>query len=128
MTRITTTVLIMMLLLNGSATIMIASGFSEDIGVEITTGVDDKMDQVVTELKQGFNPNVNVVESFISLALAAVRLFQTVVEGVFAAPTMMINILGGGTFVEVVVTAVMAPLYVISTLEILAIAIGNETV
>lgn len=128
MTRITTTVLIMLLLLNGTATIMTASGLSEDLGVTLSTGVDDKMDSVVEELRQGFNPNVNVVESFISLALAAVRVFQVVVEGVFAAPTLIINLLGGGELVTVIVGVFMAPLYVISTLEILSIAIGNRTV
>lgn len=128
MTRITTSILVMMVLLNGSVTVMDASGLSDDLGVQLETGVDDKMQSVVDELKKGFSPNVNVVESFISLAIAGLRVFQVVIEGVFAAPTAAINLLGGGSTVTAVVTAFFSPVYVISTLEILAIAIGNRTV
>lgn len=128
MTRITTTVLVLTLLLNGTATIMEASGLNDDLGVELNTGVDDAMDEVVTEMKKGFSPNVNIVESFISLALAALRVFQVVIEGVFAAPTLINNILGGSALVETVVAAFFAPMYIISTLELIALAIQYETV
>jgi len=128
MTRITTTVLIMMVLLNGSATIMEASGLNDDLGVEIRTGVDEKMGEIVNETNGAFDPNINVVESFISLSVAAINVFGLIIEGVFAAPTLMINILGGSSLVETAVTVFMAPLYIIATLEIIAIAIGNPTV
>lgn len=128
MTRITTTVFIMLVLMNGSATIMDVSGLSEDLGVEIETGVDDRISEAVDELRNGFSPNANIVESFVGLAIAGGRVFLAVVEGIVAAPTLMINILGGGELVTTVVTVVMAPLYVISTLELLTIVIGNETI
>lgn len=128
MTRITSTILVMMILLNGTTTVMEASGLSEDLGVTLAPGVSDAMDNVITEMKKGFSPNVNIIESFISLALAGLRLFQVVVEGLYAAPTMFINLLGGGSFVEAAVTVLFAPAYLISTLELLFIATGRDTV
>lgn len=128
MTRITSTVLVMLLLMNGTATIMEASGLSEDLGVQINTGVDDAMDSLVNDMQRGFSPNVNIIESFVSLALAGVRVFQILVSAVYTAPVLMINILGGGSFVTTVVTVIMAPLYMISTLEILYMATGNDAV
>jgi len=128
MSRITTVVLITVLLLNGGVTIMEASGYSDDIGVELNTGVDESMENTVAELKKGFSPDVTIVESFISLAIAGLNVFQLVVEGALAAPTAIINILGGSQIVEVTVGAFAAVLYVVSTLEILSIALGNRTV
>jgi len=128
MTRITTTVLVMVILMNGSATIMDVSGLSDDLGVEMETGVSDSVSETVDELKDAFNPNISGVESLISLSLAALGVFEIVIEGVFAAPTMLINIFGGSTIVETVVTVLFAPMYVISTLELIAVSLGNETV
>lgn len=122
MTRITSTILAIMLLMNGTATIMEASGFSEDIGIVIETGVDKQMEKLVHDMKQGFSPNVNIIQSFISLALAAVRVFLILVNAVYTAPPLMINLLGGGSLVNLVVTTVSLPIYLISTLEILYMA------
>jgi len=80
------------------------------------------------ELKEGFNPNIGSVQSLISIALAAIGVFEIVIEGAFAAPTLVINILGGGQLVETVVSVMFAPMYVLSTLEIISIALGTETV
>jgi len=91
MTRITTTVLVMVILMNGSATIMDVSGLSDDLGVEMETGVSDSVSETVDELKDAFNPNISGVESLISLSLAALGVFEIVIEGVFAAPTMLNN-------------------------------------
>lgn len=128
MTRITSTVLVVLILMNGTATVMAASGFSADVGVQIAPGVTDTMDKVIDQMRQGFSPNVNVIESFISMAVAAMRLFQVVIEGVYAAPAAMINLLGGGTVVETTVMALFAPMYLISTLEIVFIATGRDMV
>lgn len=124
MARITTTILVVMLLMNGTVTIMAGSGLSEDIGVELAPGISDKMSEVVTEMKRGFSPNVNVVESFVSLAVAGVRLFQVVIEGTYAAPAAFLNL----GFPAWFVVPVAAPLYLIATLEALFIALGRQSV
>lgn len=123
MARITTTILVLMLLMNGSVTIMAGSGLSEDIGVELAPGISDKMDEVVDRMKDGFSPNVNIVESFVSLAVAGVRLFQVVIEGTYAAPAAFLNL----GFPAWFVVPIAAPLYLISTLEALFIALGRES-
>jgi len=128
MTRITTTVLVLVILMNGAATMMAASGLSDDLGVNMETGVSDSVDQTVEDMENAFDPNISAVESLISLALAAFRTFQIVISGVFAAPTMLINIFGGSTFVSTAITVLFAPMYAISTLELIAITLGNETV
>lgn len=126
MTRITTTVLILMLLMNGTVTIMAASGLNEDLGIAYTTGVDDQMDDVTAELNGAFSPDVNVIESFVALALAGVRIFGVVIEGVFSAPAMMKNLLGGGAFIGTVVDVLMVPMYIIATLEMVFMATGRD--
>lgn len=128
MARITTTLLVLVILMNGAATIMDVSGLSEDLGVEMETGVSDRVDSTTNEIKDAFDPNVGSLESLASLALAAIGVFQIVIEGIFAAPTMMINILGGSQTVETVVTVLFAPMYAISTLEMISISLGTETV
>lgn len=114
--------------MNGAATIMDVSGLSEDLNVKMETGVSDKVNETVNDMKDAFNPNIGSLQSLMSLALAALGVFEIVIEGIFAAPTMVINILGGGEVVETVVTVLFAPMYVISTLELIAISLGNETV
>lgn len=128
MTRITSTILAVMLLMNGGAAVMEVSGLSEDIGINIETGIDQQMDQFVDDMKKGFNPNVNIIESFISLALAGLRVFFILVEALYAAPTLMMNLLGGSATVNAIVAMVMAPLYMISTLEMLYMASGRSAV
>lgn len=123
MARITTTILVLVLLMNGTVTVMSGSGLTEDIGVELAPGVSDKMDSVVSNMKKGFNPNVNVVESFVSLAVAGLGLFQVIIEGTWAAPSAFIN-LGIPTWF---VLPLAAPLYVIATLEAVYIALGRQS-
>jgi hypothetical protein len=124
MARITTTILVLMLLMNGTVTIMSSSGLSEDIGVELAPGISDKMETVVEEMKKGFSPNANVVESFVSLAIAGVSLFQVVVEGTYAAPSAFMNL----GFPAWFVIPISAPLYLLATLEVLYIALGRQSV
>lgn len=128
MTRITTTVLVLVILMNGSATIMDVSGLSDDLNVEMETGVSDRVNETIDQIQGAFNPNIGSLQSLISLALAAIGVFEIVIEGIFAAPTMVTNILGGGQLVSTVVTVLFGPMYVISTLELIAISLGNPTV
>lgn len=124
MTRISSTVLVFMILLNGATTVMEASGLSEDMGITLAPGVSDAMDGVVTEMKQGFSPDIGVVESLISMLTAGLNLFWVVIEGLYAAPDMLMNI----GFPEWAVVSFFAPMYVIATLELLLIATGRDMV
>lgn len=121
MTRITSTILVFMILMNGTVTVMAGSGLDDDMGVSFAPGVDNEMTNVVDEMKNGFNPNVSVIESLISLFLAAVSVFKVIVQGVYAAPAMFLNF----GFPEWIVVPFFAPLYVISTLELVYMATGR---
>jgi len=128
MTRITSTVLIMLLLLNGTASIMEVSGLNDDLGVSYTTGVSDRLNEVTDQLNATFSPNVNIIESFVSLALAGLTVFRAVIEGVLTAPALFKNLLGRGPVVNTVVDVVFVPMYVVATLELLFMATGRDTV
>lgn len=128
MPRITTTVAVMVLLLNGTAGIMEISGLNDDLGVDQTTGVDHELSKIQEDLDGSFDPDVSVVESFITLAISAGRSFLLAVKSAFLAPQLIINLLGGGAFVTGVVAAFATPLYLIATLEIASVVVGNRTI
>lgn len=124
MTRITSTVMIFLILLNGGVTVMEASGLSEDIGITLAPGVSDAMNNVVQDMKDGFSPDIGVVESLISMLTAGLNLFRVLVEGTYAAPQMFLNL----GFPDWAVSTFFAPLYIISTLELMFIATGRDMV
>lgn len=124
MTRITSTILAVMLLMNGTVTVMAASGLSDDLGVTLSPGVSDAMDNVTQEMKDGFSPEVSVTESLISMFVAGLQLLQVLVEGLYALPTMLMNL----GFPSWIVTPLMAPLYMLSTLELVYVATGRDLV
>jgi len=121
MTRITSTVVIFLVLINGSVTIMAASGMSEDLGVDLAPGISDAADNVVENMKRGFSPDISVIESLISMITAGLNVFRVIVEGLYAGPTMFLNL----GFPAWAVTAFYAPLYIISTLEMVFMATGR---
>jgi len=127
-TRITSTVLIFLLLLNGTAQIMTVSGLSDDIGVELNPGAEEAMDNAVSSAQAGFDPNVGAIESLVSFVTAGFDLFSVFVSSAWAAPTMLKNLLGGGAVVKTVVDVIMLPLYLVSTLELIYVATGRDTV
>lgn len=128
MTRITSTILVFMLLANGTVTVMAASGLSEDIGVELAPGVSDRMNEVETQMKRGFSPNINIVESFISMALAGLNIFTVLVTGLWALPTMMANLFGGSALIDTIVISLFAPMYMLATLEMVYMATGRDMI
>lgn len=124
MTRITSTVLIMMLLLNGTVGIMSASGLSGDLGVDLAPGVNDAMDSVVENARDGFTATEGLGGTLFSLFAAAMGTFNVLIEGVFAAPQMFMNLGFPGWFV----IPVFAPMYVVATLELIFIATGRDAI
>lgn len=125
MARITTTLVILLILGNSAATIMAVSGLNDDLGVQLAPGISERADTIVTEMQGGFQPGTTVVESLLSLAISVGNLFLILVEGVFALPTMLINLGGGGEVVTVTVTALAAPAYVIATIEMALLVLGR---
>jgi hypothetical protein len=118
MTRISSTVLVFLILMNGGVTVAEGSGLAEDWGVSLAPGVDDAMDSVIEEMKKGFSPDISVVESLLSMVTAGLNLFRVIIEGVFAAPQMFLNL----GFPGWAVGPFFAPMYLISTLELLYVA------
>jgi len=124
MTRITSTVMIFLILMNGGVTVMEASGLSEDLGVTLAPGISDAMNNVVENMRDGFSPDIGVIESLISMLTAGLNLFRVVIEGTYAAPQMFLNL----GFPDWIVSTFFAPMYVISTLELMFIATGRDMV
>lgn len=124
MTRITSTVLIIIVLLNGSVSIMQASGLSDDLGVTLAPGIEENMDEVIQNAKDGFSASEGLGDTLFSLFSAAMSTFNLLIEGVFAAPAMMINI----GFPSWIVVPIFAPMYIVSTLELIYVASGRQTV
>jgi hypothetical protein len=123
-TRITTAVLVFMLLFNGGVTVMEGSGLSEDLGVTLAPGVDEAMDNVVDNAKDGFSASEGLGNTLFSLFAAAMGTFQLLIQGVFSFPSMLLNLGFPGWFV----VPMFAPMYVISTLELIYAATGRGLV
>jgi hypothetical protein len=123
MARVTTYFLLFLLLLNGSVAMMEASGLSEDLDVTLAPGVDSSLDKTVDEFQEGFSPTAGLGETLFSLFIGAIRLFETAVNAVWAAPQMLMNL----GFPAWIVVPVAAPIYIVSTLEIVSIATGRRT-
>lgn len=124
MTRITSTILVFLILINGSVTVYEASGLAEDTGVSLAPGIDDRMDDVVTTMQEGFNPGTGVVESLLSVLVAAGQLFLVVIEGITAAPAVFLNV----GFPSWIVVPFFAPAYLLSTLELVFLLSGRDMV
>lgn len=124
MTRVTTTVLTMMLLLNGSVSIMAASGLSEDLGVNLAPGVTDAMDDVVAEMKKGFSSTGGFGQTLFAMFAAALGIGEVVIQGVFALPQMFLNL----GFPNWIVAPFFTPMYLVSTLELIYIGTGRDLV
>lgn len=124
MTRITTTILIFMILMNGTVTIMEGSGLADDLGVDLAPGISDRMDSVVNEMKGGFQPDTSVIESLVSVLVAAGSLFLVVIQGLYAAPAMFLNL----GFPEWIVIPFFAPAYLVSTMELVFLLTGRDTI
>lgn len=124
MTRITSTILVFMVLINGGVTIMSSSGLSEDLGIDLAPGVDDAMDKVVSNAKDGFTATEGVGDTLFSLFAAAMGTFELLIKGVFSAPAMFMNL----GFPSWFVIPVFAPMYIVSTLELIYAASGRNLI
>lgn len=124
MARITTAILLIVVLLNGATGIMAASGLSEDTGINIASGVESKINDITDSIQDSFNPSTDIVDSLILLFLALKDTFILVVEGAFAAPTLIINL----GFPPWLVLPLFAPMYIIASLEVASVVTGRQTI
>lgn len=124
MTRITSTILIMLLLFNASVTIMEGSGMSDDLGVDLAPGIGETLDSIVADLKGGFSPDAGPGETLFSLFAAGLGVVELVIKGTYAAPSMFLNLGFPAWFVG----PVFIPCYVIGTLELVYVGTGRDMV
>ncbi len=124
MSRITSTLLIFLILTNGAVTVMEGSGLSDDLGVELAPGVDKAVDDVVKNAEDGFTASEGLGDTLFSLFAAAMGTFKILIEGVFSMPQMFLNL----GFPGWIVWPLFAPVYVISTLEFIYAATGRVLV
>lgn len=122
MSRIGSTILVMMILLNGMSTVMAASGLNDDLGVSINPGAEQTVNDIIKNAKEGFSPSTTIVESFVGVSLAALNTFELLVTGLTAGGPVMFMNLG---FPSWIVLPVFAPMYLIVTLEFIYVVTGR---
>lgn len=123
MARITTTLVVFLILSNGAVTVMEASGLSDDLGVQLAPGISERVDTITTEMRGGFQPGTGIVDSLLSLAISVGNLFLLLVESTYAIPTAMTNL----GFPIWAVTAAFAPIYLLATLEMALVILGRRS-
>jgi hypothetical protein len=124
MTRITSTILVFLIIINGATTVMVGSGFADDIGVSPGPASQDEINQSIADAKQGFNPSGGGLSTLFGLFVSAMSLFEELFQVAFAAPAMFMNM----GFPSWIVTPFFAPLYLVSTLELVYVATGRDMV
>jgi len=117
MSRIGSTVIVFLLLINGMSGAMAASGINDDLGVTLNPGIENQIETITENA-----PTTTVTESFVGVSIAALGTFQVFVTAMTTGgPTMFINL----GFPEWIVVPVFAPLYVVATLEFIYIVTGR---
>jgi len=124
MTRITTTIFVFMVLMNGTVGVMSASGMNEDLGVTLAPGVSEATNNAVESLQNGFSPSAGLGQTLFTMFIAGLQILNIIVSAVTAVPTLFINL----GFPPWIVFPVTVPLYVISTLELVFVATGRDLV
>jgi len=121
MPRISSQVLIVLILLNGAVGIADAAGLSQDLGTQFDTGVSESLDKAIDQAKTGFSPDSGAGETLFSLFVGAFFFVQGMFEAVFSAPTLFMNL----GFPEWFVIPIFAPMYVIAALDFVYVAAGR---
>lgn len=122
MSRISTNILIILVLINGSIGIADASGLSEDAGVHLDTGVGDTLDKSIEHAKESFSPGSGGGETLYNLFWSAWNFFKTLIVATYSAPSLFINL----GFPEWFVIPIFAPLYIIAVLDLIYAAAGRD--
>lgn len=120
--RMSTAVLVFLLLLNGSASIMSASGLTADMGINPSPEMQEEMDNVIGHAQEGFGPNAGIGDTLFAMFGAALSTVNTIVTGIFLAPQMFINL----GFPSWFVVPVFAPMYLVVTYDLIFVATGRS--
>lgn len=124
MSRIISSVLVFLILMNGTVTMMTASGLNEDLGVTLAPGIDDSMNELIEQMKDAFDPNAGLGQTLFSLFMSAVSVGEIMLQGLTAAPQAFLSM----GFPEWVVFPLFAPMYLLSTLYLVYLATGRQSV
>lgn len=124
MSRIISSVLVFLILMNGTVTIMTASGLNEDLGVTLAPGIDDSMDQLIDRMKDAFDPNAGLGQTLFSLFMSAVSVGEIMLQGLTAAPQAFLSL----GFPMWIIAPLYAPLYLLSTLYLVYLATGRQSI
>jgi len=124
MTRITTTLLVFLILSNGTVTIMEGSGLSDDLGVSLAPGVEQEVNNLTELASDGFQSSEGLGDTLFTLFAAAYSLIALFAQSAFAVPTMFLNL----GFPAWFVVPLTGPLYLVSTLEVVYAATGRQMV
>jgi len=123
MTRITTTILVVMLLTNGGVTAMEGSGLSDDLGVSLAPGIDKTMEETTADLKR-FQTSEGLGDTLFALFASAGNVAEILISGAFAAPSMLLNL----GFPAYIVVPMFSPMYVLGSLELVSIFTGRRLI
>lgn len=123
MGRITTTILIVMILTNGGVAAMEGSGLSEDLGVTLSPGIDQTVEQVEQDTKR-FQTSQGLGDTLFALFESAGSVAEIVISGAFAVPGMLMNL----GFPSYIVVPLFAPMYILGSLELVSIFTGRRMV
>lgn len=124
MTRITTTLLVFLILSNGAVTVMEGSGLSEDLGVNLAPGISEEVNTLTDKAKDGFQASEGLGDTLFTLFSAGFTLVSIFMQSLWAFPNMLLNLGIPSWFVWPVTT----PLYLIATLEVMYAATGRRMV
>lgn len=120
MTR-TANLVIFLILLNAAAGFLVASGWTEDVGVTPEPGGDEHVENT-TNASQNVKPSGGLLGTLFALFNSVTKSFQAMIGIVFAGPLLLAN-LGIPNWV---LGFFFAPLYFIVALDIIYLLVGRR--
>jgi len=111
---------VILFLLNASAGLMVASGFAEDVGVELDPGAGDELD-AVNESSQNVSTGSSIGQTLFGTIAEVAKTAQSIFSIIFIAPIMFQN-LGVPSFIT---AFVFAPMYIYVSVDILNVLTGR---
>jgi len=111
---------VILFLLNASAGLMVASGFAEDVGVDLDPGADDEL-EAVNSSSQNVSTGSSIGQTLFGTIAEAAKTAQTIFSIIFIAPIMFQN-LGVPSFIT---AFVFAPMYIYVSVDILNVLTGR---
>lgn len=114
--------MIFLLILNAMPGVMEASGLNDAMGVDVNLGIDDTYDSLKSNIADGFSPNTGIVESFVSVTIAAGQVVKLLFQSITAFPALLKS-LGAPGWLTTPLEILMS---LISTLGVIYVATGRR--